>query len=470
MSKSILIVDDEEDIRMLVADIVEEQGFKPLLAANSLEALTFIDTHIPSACLLDIWLQNSELDGLGILAKIRQRHPSMPVVVMSGHGNIQTAVEAIKRGAYDYIEKPFNEERLIIALKRALETSRLRVENTELRRTVRMELEWVGSSQYSVQIRHMIDKLAITASRVLLIGQPGTGKSHIVRLVHHKSKRAIDSLIVLNAAHIAEGSLSEAQLFGEEEETPLGRRIKHIGLIERAHNGTLYIDNIGLLPMSIQLKLLRLLQEQTIDRVGGVNPVKLDIRVMSSHHESIQPLVDSGHFKQELFYRLSVVQMSLLPLIQHAEDIPDLLRYFTSYFAEQMAMSVRKWSESALIALQVYAWPGDIRQLRNMVEQVMILSQESDEAVSASMLPVEVLSVVRQIHHDLQADHILSLPLREAREFFEKQYLMLQIQRFGGNISRTASFIGMERTALHRKLKMLGVAYHALDEVEEEAS
>ena len=454
MASDILIVDDEADIRELVAGLLEDEGHETRTAGNSDAAMQAFTDRAPRLVFLDIWLQGSRLDGLDLLDVIKAQHPEVPVVMISGHGNIETAVSAIKRGAYDYIEKPFKADRLILIAERALETSKLKREVLELKRRSTDFAELIGKSQPMNQLRNVIERVSPTNSRVMILGASGSGKEMVARAIHAASPRASGPFIALNAAAITPDRM-ELELFGNE--TPPGTERK-IGALEEAHRGVLYLDEVADMPRETQNKILRVLTEQTFERIGGSKRVKVDVRIISSTSQNLDSLIAEGLFREDLFHRLAVVPIQVPPLAERRQDVPLLIEAFMKQIAEQTGIKARRISDEAMAVLQSSDWPGNVRQLRNNVERLMILSRdgESDEPITADMLPNEVGDMLPRTPSQANGQ-ILALPLRDAREVFEKEYLVAQINRFGGNISRTAEFVGMERSALHRKLKSLGI-------------
>ena len=454
MASDILIVDDEADIRELVGGILEDEGHETRLAANSDEALQQIENRVPRLIFLDIWLQGSRLDGLALLDKIKTRYPDLPVVMISGHGNIETAVSAIKRGAYDFIEKPFKADRLILVAERALETSKLKREVSELRKQTSVTPELLGKSLVMNHLRQTIEKVAPTNSRIMITGPSGSGKETTARAIHALSNRANGPFVTINAATITPERM-EIELFGTEMDG--GER--KVGALEEAHGGILYIDEIADMPRETQNKILRVLTDQTFERVGGSKRVKVDVRVISSTAQNLEGLIAEGRFREDLFHRLAVVPIAVPPLASHREDIPELVHYFVHQISEQAGIKPREIGDDTMAILQAHSWPGNIRQLRNNIERLLILArgEGGDGPITAELLPAEVGDTLPRAPTDSDL-HIMALPLREARELFEKEYLVAQINRFGGNISRTAEFVGMERSALHRKLKSLGVS------------
>jgi two-component system nitrogen regulation response regulator NtrX len=454
MASDILIVDDEADIRELVAGILDDEGFTTRTARDSDSALAEIANRRPNLVFLDIWLQGSKLDGLQLLEQIKRDHADLPVVMISGHGNIETAVAAIKRGAYDFIEKPFKSDRLILVATRALETSRLKREVKELKQLAPTASIMTGRSACMNQLRQTIDRAAKANSRILIVGPSGAGKELAARTLHNSSSRADGPFVVINAAAITPERM-EIELFGIE---PNGEQARKTGALEEAHGGTLFIDEIGDMPRETQNKILRVLVEQTFQRQGGTAKVSVDVRIISSTARNLEEEIAAGHFREDLYHRLSVVPIRVPPLSERREDIPELIDYFMDQISAATGLPKRQIGQDAMAVLQSHVWPGNVRQLRNNVERVMILAGGGPEVIiTADMLPQDVGSMVPAMPTSNNGEHIMGLPLREAREVFERDYLMAQISRFSGNISRTAEFVGMERSALHRKLKALGV-------------
>lgn len=453
MSADILIVDDEPDIRELISGVLEDEGYSVRTAATAEGALSEIAMRKPDLVVLDVWLQGSGMDGLEMLNYVKSIEDTIPVIVISGHGSIETAVSAIRRGAYDFLEKPFKSDRLLVVVERALEAARLKRENNALRVHMSGGDELLGRSVSATQLRLSIDKVAPTNSRVLISGPSGAGKELAAKLIHQRSKRANGPFVVINAASITPEQM-EYELFGRE--TPDGR-LQTVGLFEQAHRGTFYLDEIGEMPLGTQNKILRVLTEQRFRRVGGKADVSVDVRLVSSTSSDLQMMISEGRFREDLYYRVNVVPLEVPSLAERREDIPDLVSYFVRRAAQTSGLTPRSFSDEAIAVLQSASWPGNVRQLRNIVERVLILSGEhKDKPVGPHELPRE--------EPDPNADpsgrasiQVIGMTLRDAREQFEKEYLSLQITRFGGNISRTAAFIGMERSALHRKLKALGV-------------
>jgi two-component system, NtrC family, nitrogen regulation response regulator NtrX len=455
MASEILIVDDEADIRDLVAGILEDEGFVTRTARDSDSALAEIANRRPHLVFLDIWLQGSKLDGLQLLEQVKKDNADLPVVMISGHGNIETAVAAIKRGAYDFIEKPFKADRLILVANRALENSRLKREVKELKQLAPSASQLVGRSPSMNQLRQTIERAAKANSRILIVGPAGAGKELTARTLHTASGRADGPFVVINAAAITPERM-EHELFGVEQSN--GEHPRKPGALEEAHGGTLFIDEIADMPRETQNKILRVLVDQTFQRVGGSTKVTVDVRIVSSTSRNIEADIGAGKFREDLYHRLSVVPIRVPGLAERREDIPGLVEFFMTQISQTTGLPKRTVGPDALAVLQSHVWPGNVRQLRNNVERVMILAAGGPEVIiTADMLPQDVGSMVPAMPTSNNGEHIMGLPLREAREVFERDYLIAQISRFSGNISRTAEFVGMERSALHRKLKALGV-------------
>jgi two-component system, NtrC family, nitrogen regulation response regulator NtrX len=455
MASDILIVDDEADIRELVAGILQDEGYGTRTAHDSDDALGAVVARRPNLVFLDIWLQGSRLDGLQLLDSLKLEHPELPVVMISGHGNIETAVSAIKRGAYDFIEKPFKADRLLLVAERALENSRLKREVKQLKQFAPLPTVIVGHSPTANQLRQTVEKVAPTNSRILIVGPSGSGKELAARTIHAHSARANGPFVVINAAAISPEHM-EVELFGVESSN--GTQARKVGALEEAHGGTLFIDEIADMPRETQNKILRVLVDQTFQRVGGSTKVTVDVRIISSTSRNIEAEIAVGKFREDLYHRLSVVPIRVPSLAERRDDIPILVEYFMGQISHATGLPQRKIGADALAVLQSHDWPGNVRQLRNNVERLMILAGGDPEAViTAAMLPQDVGSMIPNMPNGNGGEHLMSLALREAREVFEREYLLAQINRFGGNISRTAEFVGMERSALHRKLKALGI-------------
>ena len=454
MSADILIVDDEADIRDLVAGILEDEGHRARTAGSSDEALAAIEARRPHLVFLDIWLQGSRLDGLQVLDVIKAQHPDLPIVMISGHGNIETAVSAIKAGAYDFIEKPFKADRLVLVAERALEASRLKREVRDLKAHSVQASRIAGHSPAINNLRQTIERVAPTNARILVTGAPGSGKELTARTIHGTSGRANGPFVVINAATITPDTM-EAELFGVEGGEDKARRV---GALEEAHGGTLYIDEISDMPRETQNRILRVLVDQNFQRVGGTTRVHVDVRIISSSSRDLAAEIATGRFREDLFHRLGVVPIRVPSLSEHREDVPELINFFMEQISAATGLPKRRIGEDAMAVLQSHDWPGNVRQLRNNVERLLILATgDADTEITADMLPSEVGALVPTTPNGAGGEKLMGLPLRDAREIFEREYLVAQIARFSGNISRTAEFIGMERSALHRKLKSLGI-------------
>jgi two-component system nitrogen regulation response regulator NtrX len=452
MAADILIIDDEADIRELISGILQDEGYETRLAHNSDAALAEITHRRPSLVVLDIWLQGSKLDGLDLLLEIKQRVADLPVVIISGHGNIETAVSAIKRGAYDYIEKPFNADRLLLVLSRALETSRLKRENEDLKGRSGLDADLIGNSAAVKTLKQTLKKIAPTNSRVMIMGPMGSGKELVARTLHAMSARASGPFVVLSAATLEPERLEE-RLFGREQGPD---QPQVIGALEEAHSGTLYFDEVADMPTETQAKLLRVLLDQTFQRVGGNKKIKVDVRILSSTARDLQALIAAQSFREDLYHRLGVVPVRVPSLTERREDIPLLVSHFARIFSASSGQAPRPFADDAVAVLQTRDWPGNVRELRNNVERIMILAAgEGQGEIRAADLPAQE-SPATGAH--FSGEHLLTMPLRDAREAFERDYIAAQLSRFGGNISRTSAFIGMERSALHRKIKMLGLS------------
>jgi len=447
MAHDILIVDDEQDIRQSISGVLEDEGYVARCASDSDRALQELRNRQPSVLLLDVWLEGSNLDGMDLLHRVRERYADLPVLMISGHGSIETAVAAIRHGAYDFVEKPFTTDRLLLAVSRAIEAFRLRRENAELRMRAGAETELIGQSPEAVQTRSLIERIAPTGSRVLVQGPPGSGKEVAARMIHRLSRRSGGPFVVVNCAIMIPGRLEE-ELFGSEEGA--GKT----GLLERAHGGTLLLDEIADMPMETQGKIVRVLQEQTFVRVGGSQKVSVDVRVIATSNRDLATEVAERRLRQDLFYRLNVVPLEIAPLRRRRDDIPLLTNHFMDLYARQNGAKPPVVAEDAMAALQAYDWPGNVRELRNIVERLSILGPcEGRSALRADALPPELRREAPAVAQLEKGDAMMSLPLREAREVFEREYLVAQMRRFGNNISRTAQFIGMDRSTLHRKLR-----------------
>ncbi len=456
MAHDVLIVDDEDDIRLLIAGVLTDEGYATREASDDQQALAEIATRRPSLVILDIWLEGSSKDGMAILALLRREHSDVPVVMISGHGTVESAVQAIKMGAYDFIEKPFKADRLLLVVQRAIEAARLRRENQELRQRADADSELIGNSACMVQLKHSVEKVAPTGSRVLITGPAGSGKEVVARQLHRRSLRAQRPFVVVNCATMAPERM-EIELFGVEAGGD-SEHARKVGLFEQAHGGTLLLDEVADMPIETQGKIVRVLQEQTFERVGGSRRVQVDVRVVGSTNKNLTSAMSEGRFREDLYYRLNVVPVAVPPLEDRREDIPELVDYFMRRSASMAGVQPRPMGADATAALQAYRWPGNVRQLKNVVDWLLIMTTgDSREPIGAELLPPEISAEAPGVVPWENGVEMIGMPLREAREVFERRYLVAQIARFGGNISRTAEFIGMERSALHRKIKSLRV-------------
>ena len=447
----ILIVDDERDIRELIGDILEDEGYTTRLAGNSSEAMNEVNSEPPALMILDIWLKDSKMDGIDILKTVKRDNPDIPIIIISGHGNIEIAVAAIKQGAYDFIEKPFNIDQLLVVIRRAMETSRLRRENSQLRRRETEVAQMIGESAMFRGLVSQIDKVTKSNGRVMLTGPAGCGKEVAARFIHANSGRASAPFVTVNCAGVAPDNM-EQMLFGRES----AERGVEPGLLEQAHGGVIYFDEVADMPLGTQSKILRVLVDQSFTRVGGADKVRVDLRVISSTNRDLEAEIAAGTFRQELYHRLNVVPIAVPSLEDRREDIPLLARHFIESFNRTQGLPLRELSDDAVALLQTMIWPGNVRQLKNLIERVLILGDGSGP-IEARELPQDGPAGEDEEGRVVLSGTLATLPLREAREAFEREYLLTQINRFGGNISRTAAFVGMERSALHRKLKSLGV-------------
>jgi len=460
MALDILIIDDEDDIRDLIAGILEDEGFEARQAHDADSGLNEIARRRPSLVFLDIWMQGSRLDGLQLLDVFQSQHPDMPVVMISGHGNVETAVSAIRRGAYDYIEKPFKIDRLLHITQRAMEATRLRNEVAELKeRSSSKSFDMVGTSPGLQQVRATIEKSAPTNSRIFISGPSGAGKGLVARLLHQRSPRADSPFVEINASLYAPDEVPVV-LFGREVREKTGILKVEVGALERAHGGTLYLSEVTSLPAPTQALLLRTLVENRFNRVGGTQAVPIDVRIIAASSQNVAAQIEAGEFRSDLFHRLSIVPLPLTPLKERREDVPPLVSVFIEQVCRMHNLQRLTVGDDAMAVLQAQEWPGNARQLRNSIERLLILmkdQQPEDGVITAAMLPSDIGEVLPTVGDTAASAHLMSLPLREAREVFERQYLLAQIERFGGNISKTAEFVGMERSALHRKIKSLGL-------------
>lgn len=457
MNHDILIVDDEEDIRLLISGVLKDEGYGTRTAGDAESSLAEIDARKPSLVILDVWLQGSKLDGMEVLSIVKTQYPDIPVVVISGHGNIETAVAAIKRGAYDYIEKPFKTDRLLLVVSRTIEAARLRRENEDLRQRAGGDVVMIGESPAMKEVRAAIERVAPTNSRVFITGPAGVGKEVAARMIHVHSPRASEPFVAINCATMRPDRL-EIELFGAEAGIEGPDLPRHPGVFENADKGTLFLDEVADMPLETQGRIVRVLQEQTFERVGGASEIKVDVRVIAATSQNLETLVAEGSFREDLYYRLNVVPVQVPPLQARREDIAELVEFFMGRSARSSGLAARRLGEDALAVLQAYDWPGNVRQLRNVVEWLLIMAPGDEGGViHVDGLPTDLMETAPKTIRGTGADEIMNMDLRAARSIFEREYLSAQINRFGGNVSKTAEFIGMERSALHRKLKSLGL-------------
>ena len=454
MQVEILVVDDEADIRKTIADTLEDEGYRCRAAADTVAALELIEERRPHLVILDIWLRENDRDGLELLKILKAQYPEIPVVMISGHGTIETAVKAIKLGAYEFVEKPVQSDRLLLTARRAVDAARLERENAELRERAGADWPMIGVSQPMSQLQSAIDRVGPTGSRVLIAGPSGSGKEVAARALHARSRRRDGPFVVLNCATMAPDRM-ESELFGAEVRNGAA---PHPGTFEQAHGGTLLLDEVADMPLETQGKIVRVLQEQSFVRIGGATSIAVDVRVIATTSGNLVTEMAAGRFRQDLYYRLNVVPIEVPPLSSRRDDIPLLFSHFAERAAAAAGVPCRDLAEDALAALQAYDWPGNVRQLRNLAEWVLIMAPgTASEPVRSDMLPPEIVATTPDPLRGVNGTELMGLPLREARERFEREYLVAQVDRFGGNVSRTAQFVGMERSALHRKLKTLGV-------------
>lgn len=465
MKSDILIVDDEADIRNLVKGILEDEGYASRLAANAAECYKQIENRAPGLIILDIWLQGSEQDGLQILSTVKSHHPHIPIVMISGHGTIETAVSAIKKGAYDFIEKPFKSDRLLLMVQRALEAAELRRENEALKQRVELPADLIGESPMVQAVIQAVERAAPTNSRILLTGEPGTGKDVAARVIHRLSKRADKPFMILNCATLRPERL-EIELFGSVD--GVMDEPEKTGVLEQASEGTLFLDEVADMPLETQGKILRVLQEQRFQKVGSDKPLEVNVRIIASSNRDLEFEISQGNFRQDLYYRLNVVPIHMPPLRDRVQDIPDFVNHFVDHLNRHSGLPRHSFSAGALGVMQSYKWPGNVRQLRNVIEWALIMSTNiPEEPLQIENLPPEIRGVSSSASSSgvdsNMSSSLMELSLRDAREMFEREYLQSQVLRFGGNISKTAQFVGMERSALHRKLKSLQILSNEKD-------
>ena len=448
----ILIVDDEKDIRELISEILIDEGYSTRLSSNSAECLNQVSNDPPSLLILDIWLKDSNMDGIDILKKVKVEYPNVPIVIISGHGNIEIAVSAIKQGAYDFIEKPFNIEQLLVVVKRAMETSSLRRENKELKQKDTVQYELEGESSVFRNLMINLDKVSSTKSRVFLTGSSGSGKDTSARYIHENSKQSSGNFITINCS-VFESDELDRMLFGFENK----EGVQEVGALENANRGTIYLDEVSEMSLDLQGKILKFLVENSVGRPGSSKKVDIECRVISSSNSDLLEQIKNKQFREDLFHRLNVVPIKIPNLSDRIDDIPVLAKHFVKEFSSVNGLPSREFTDEALSFLQGMNWPGNIRQLKNVIERVLILGDPTDKVTSDELMFTRPKAQDSGEKVYSISSELAGMSLREAREIFERDYLLLQINRFGGNISKTAAFVEMERSALHRKLKSLGI-------------
>ena len=443
----ILIVDDNADIRVILDDMIKDAGFKTRLAANYNQALSEIDKKIPDVAIIDVKLDKGDNDGIELLNHLKQKNKDVPVIIISGHANIEMAIESLKSGAFEFIQKPFDRERLMNFVNRAVEKISLIRENKNLKSQLFHSFELIGKSQNILTIRDQINKLSNSESRIFICGPTGSGKELIARKIHKNSKRSKEPFVILNGA-LLDVKKYEKELFGEEKDDA---SISY-GALENASGGILLIDEVTEIPLETQSKILRVLTDQKFKRINGNHNIKVNVRIICSTSKNVKKEIKDGNFREDLFHRLNVFQIDIDPLSNRIEDIPLLIEYFSEKISQNY--NIKKFTIEDNNYLLNYNWPGNVRELRNLIERIAILSPGNNKG--------KIIEIIKESLKDSRSDEFslndsLSIPLKEARESFEKEYLLNQVKKFGGNISKTAKFIGMERSALHRKLKLLGV-------------
>ena len=446
MTAEILIIDDNPDIRNIIKDLINESGYKTRVAANYNQALTEIDKKLPDVAIIDVKLDKGDNDGIELLSHIKTKNKDIPVIIISGHANIEMAIKSLKNGAFEFIEKPFDQERLMNFVNRAVENFNLKNQNKELETKLFHSFELIGTSSNIIKIREQIERLANSDSRVIIFGPTGSGKELVARKIHKLSKRRKSPFVVLNGA-LLDVKKYELELFGEEKDNG---SISY-GSLEKATGGTLLIDEISEIPLETQSKILRVLTDQKFKRINGNHDIKVDVRITCTTSKNIINEIKIGKFHEDLFYRLNVFQIVIEPLSKRVEDIPLLVEYFSSKISNSYnlkKLDIRS-DNSYLIN---HSWPGNVRELRNLIERIAILANNNPDKISAI-----IKESIKQEENEIYTETNFSVPLKEARENFEKDYLTTQLKKFGGNVSKTAKFVGMERSALHRKLKDLGV-------------
>ena len=447
MSIEILIIDDNAEIRLILDEILTETGFKTRLAANYNQALTEIDKKLPDVAIIDVKLDKSENDGIELLSHIKTKNKDLPVIIISGHANIEMAIKSLKSGAFEFIQKPFDRERLVNFVNRAVENINLKNENKKLKSKLFQSFDLVGSSQNIISIKDQIDRLSVSDSRIFINGPTGSGKELIARKIHNKSKRSNGPFVILNGA-LLDIKKYEEELFGEEKDDG---SISY-GALEKASGGFLMIDEVTDIPLETQSKILRVIIDQKFKRLNGNHDINVDVRIVCSTSKEINKEISNGNFREDLYHRLNVFSINVAPLSQRVEDIPLLVNYFTREICKSYNRKEFKINDNNY--LLNYNWPGNVRELKNLIERIAILDSNGS---NDKILEIIKESLSKSLEDNFSITENLSIPLREARENFEKEYLTTQLKKFGGNISKTSKFVGMERSALHRKLKQLGI-------------
>jgi len=447
MASEILIVDDNSDIRNILNELIIDAGYKTRVAANYNQALSEIDKKLPDVAILDVKLDKGDNDGIELLSHIKTKNKDIPVIIISGHANIEMAVKSLKYGAFEFIEKPFDQQRLLNFISRAVENYNLKTQNKEYENKLFSSFDLIGNSKNITNIKDQINKISITDSRVFINGSSGSGKELIARKIHKKSKRNNKPFVILNGALLDSGKY-ELELFGEEKENG---SISY-GALEKANNGTLLIDQVSEIPLDIQSKILRVLIDQKFKRINGNNDIVVNVRLICSSSKDLKQQIKLGNFREDLFHRINVFEINIEPLSQRISDIPLLIKYFSKKIAENYNIKELNIDENDSYILN-HNWKGNVRELRNLIERVAILQPETKEKISNIIKE----SLKKDSFENETSENTLSVPLKEAREKFEKEYLTMQLKKFNGNISKTAMFVGMERSALHRKLKGLGI-------------
>ncbi|MDA9653955.1 sigma-54 dependent transcriptional regulator [Candidatus Pelagibacter sp.] len=447
MKIEILIVDDNADIRNILNELILDAGYKTRLAANYNQALNEIDKKIPDVAILDVKLDKGDNDGIQLLSHIKSKNKDIPVIMISGHANIEMAISSLKHGAFEFVEKPFDQTRLLNFIARAVENFNLKTQNKEYENKLFSSYDLIGDSKNIVNIRNQIEKISLTDSRITINGPSGSGKELIARKIHKKSKRNGKPFIIINGA-LLDNDKYELELFGEEKKDGL---ISY-GALEKANKGTLLIDQISEIPLAIQSKMLRVLTDQKFKRINGLNDINVNVRLICSSSKNLKDEIELGNFREDLFHRINVFEINIKPLVDRVSDIPLLIKYFAKKIANNYNIKELDIDENDSYILN-HNWHGNVRELRNLIERIAILQPENKDKVSniiKESLKIDSL-------HQKVTENSLSVPLKEAREKFEKEYLTIQLKKFNGNISKTANFVGMERSALHRKLKGLGI-------------